>query len=162
MPSALAPAQTIALALVYRPDTHSVLMIHRNDEQNGSRWCFPGGKVEVHSDASGLSAAKRELDEETGAKPDKVVLLKLQKHPRKDVLVYYTYMTIGSEAAESVLNKEPDKHRDVKWVPVTDVGSLTLGDISPPFKALVDSLSNGRPVIRQAPVVNRQESFCWY
>lgn len=115
-----------ALAVVVRCD--SVLLVRRRNRPDRGMWGFPGGKL--NDGESTLSAAKRELFEETGVLASPIIALPtlhLTQHPNDPELTAQYEMT---PVLCEWLEGEPiasDDALDARWHVVQDVlnGHLT-------------------------------------
>jgi 8-oxo-dGTP diphosphatase len=100
------------------------LMVKRGQPPFANHWALPGGFVKM--DETLEAAAGRELEEETGVKPDEVYLEQLytfgepKRDPRTRVItVAYFALVISSKIRPFVTGSEGIK--EVRWFPVHDL-----------------------------------------
>lgn len=101
----------ISLAVVRKHDSNEFLMLVRKDGVAGTRLCFPGGKI--HTGETALSAARREVEEETGVRCVGARQLDTRIHPVSGAPIAYYWMEAKTGAAT---NREPGKHAAVEWI----------------------------------------------
>lgn len=112
------PSVTVDCILVSK--NNSVLLIQRGGEPFKDKWAIPGGFIEM--DESLEAACKRELEEETGVKVDKLTQFRaygaVDRDPRGRTIsvIFYSFMetevtaTAGDDAANAqwfLLDKLP-------------------------------------------------------
>jgi 8-oxo-dGTP diphosphatase len=102
---------TDAIAFVKEVDETFVLLIERGNEPFKSKWALPGGFINM--DETLEQACKRELEEETGLKVDKMTQFKtydaIHRDPRHRTIstIYFTelnkkqHVTGGDDAARA-------------------------------------------------------------
>ena len=117
------PGHLTASAICLSPDRRSVLLVHHKRLQ---RWLQPGGHIEI-GDASMLDAARRELDEETGATLDQRVQAQLAgvdvheipaargepTHAHHDVMFCMVAANLEVRVSE--------ESHDVAWIPIDEL-----------------------------------------
>lgn len=112
----------ISLAIVRKQGSNKILMLIRRDGAASARMCFPGGKI--NDGETAVSAAKREVEEETGVRCFGARQLDRRIHPVSGASVAYYSMEAKTGAAT---NREPCKHASVKWVE-TDTVLREIGE----------------------------------
>ncbi len=105
------PAVTVD-AIVVKKGTGELLLIQRANDPFAGKWALPGGFVEM--DELLVDSCKRELEEETGLKLDKLEFFKLCDAPDRDPrgrtisAVYYGFAndTAEVQGADDALNAD--------------------------------------------------------
>lgn len=137
-PTSLVPSVTAAVVHDGR-----LLLIHKVDND---RWALPGGAIEVGESAS--AAAVRETREETGLEVTVIGLIGVYTDPRhvmrySDGEVRQQFsLCFRAALAGGALRPQPSETKEVRWVPLGDLGSL---DIHPSMRARVDHALDWSP-----------------
>ncbi len=112
--------------VVFREFTskHHVLLIQRKKEPFANCWALPGGFMNMNETVE--TAAKRELQEETGLVADRVEQLhafsKVKRDPRGRVVSIAFYAEVPS-------NQQPiaaDDAKKAKWFPLLELPDLAF------------------------------------
>jgi ADP-ribose pyrophosphatase YjhB (NUDIX family)/catechol 2,3-dioxygenase-like lactoylglutathione lyase family enzyme len=102
-----------------------LLLIQRKNEPFKGQWALPGGFVEKHEDLQ--TAAKRELEEETGLKVDSMEQLhafgKPGRDPRDRMISVAYAATV--QLAETTINAADDA-ADTKWFNINQLPTLAF------------------------------------
>lgn len=111
-------AQSIyAAGIIIENQSGEILVLQRHPESiEGGMWCLPGGKLEKDEDA--LTAAVRELAEETGIIIDQKELVRVHEldvHRDDKVLPFVTFKLKTAERL-SVSNLAAHEHTAYKWL----------------------------------------------
>lgn len=115
--------------------TLRVLLARRREHPFKGQWALPGGFVRVGEKADDQgedldTAARRELEEETGLEPDRVFLEQLYtfgragRDPRLRVITVAYYALVRPDLAPLV--KAGGDVSDAEWFPVESLGKLDL------------------------------------
>lgn len=111
-----------------------VLLIKRLEEPFANYWALPGGFLDVHSDDDTLSAAKRELEEETGLKNIFIEQLytfsKKLRDPREAyasepirIISVAHYALIDHNKVNAIAGSDA---KEVKWFKLSDLPKLAF------------------------------------
>lgn len=99
-------------------DDGKILMVQQNKEEYRNLWDFPGGKVEENEDI--ITAAKREVKEETGYKVSIDNLLFMQNYISDKgviLIIYFTASLLDSVSYEYNM----DEIKDKKWMTIDEI-----------------------------------------
>jgi len=123
------PAVTVDIVVVARrPEGQQVLLIKRQNPPFAGRWALPGGFVEPNEPLE--AAARRELQEETGATPSHLEQLHTFGDPGRDprgwtISVAYLALLGPGEAGQWRLEAGSDA-REVGWFDLHDPPPLAF------------------------------------
>jgi 8-oxo-dGTP diphosphatase len=120
------PSVTVDLVIFTIEDNNlKILLIKRNLSPFKGQWALPGGFVRV--DESLESAAKRELEEETGVKEVYLEQLytfgELKRDPRGRVI---TISYVALVSSDDIKLKASTDASEVKWFPILKIPSLAF------------------------------------
>lgn len=138
----------------YSPEsvTLRVLLIHRGSEPFKGSLALPGGRVEI--DESIDTAARRELEEETGIKPDFLEQLYTFGEPGRDprgrvVSVAY-YALVSVEQFTPVAGTDATH---AAWYPITNANGTPLSNLAFDHREILETaLARLRGKIRYFPL----------
>lgn len=104
-----------------------VLLIKRKNPPYQNNWALPGGFMNI--DETSISAAQRELSEETGVqiKKEELNFVGVFDNPERDPrgrIVGIAYSTVIKQ--DSVVLKANDDATDAKWFKVVDKGNMAF------------------------------------
>jgi len=118
------PIASVDVLVVHRG---MLLLMLRNNEPGRDLWWTPGGRVRYGETLE--EAAIRELNEETGLNPIKLVKKGVMGHfwSQSHFVTTFFYATVMEDRIK--LNEE---HRDYKWI------SETTDDLHPYIKYMID------------------------
>ena len=119
------PALTVDIVVVTREDRPRVLLICRKKPPFAGSWALPGGFVEENERLA--DAARRELDEETGAKVADLEQLYTAGDPGRDprgwtVSVVY----VARVEPKAIKAKAADDAAEVGWFPLDELPKLAF------------------------------------
>ena len=114
----------VAIALIERADG-CIVALQR--AKNGM-WTLPGGHVEVGEDI--VSAAKREIREETGLIVDNLQIIGFTQAPRtSDEKHFIGFWLHGKTSSNEIENREPQTHKEVRWCKFEDIPKPWAGQL---------------------------------
>ena len=120
------PAVTVDAVVFGLDETDlTVLLIQRDQAPFRGSWAIPGGFVNLGEDLE--TAARRELEEETGLKPLYLEQLYTFGHPRRDPrervisVAHYALVKLTDHAVRAASDA-----RNVAWFPVADLPKLAF------------------------------------
>lgn len=120
------PAITTDIVIfTIRNNRLNVLLIKRNLEPFKGKWALPGGFVKI--DESLESAAKRELEEETGVKDVYLEQLYTFGEPRRDPrgrVITVAYMALAN--ADRITLQAATDAEEAEWTPISDIQNLAF------------------------------------
>jgi len=119
-------AVTVDLVLFDTSTTEAtILLIKRANDPYKNHWALPGGFVDM--DEKIESAARRELEEETAVKIDKIEFLgyfdDINRDPRERTISFVFMATTNKQQHNIVA---ADDASDAKWYPVTELPKLAF------------------------------------
>ncbi len=115
-----------AVAVIPLLSTGEVLMERQYRHAHGRvMWEIPAGKLEPGEDADPLTAAKRELREETGAVAEKYTDLGVLI-PSPAVLSEKIYMYLAEDVSFEERSLDADEFLDVERVPLSELYRLVM------------------------------------
>lgn len=102
-------------------DDGRVLLIKRGWDPYEGHWALPGGHVDRGE--TGLRAAVRELEEETGVRvtEDELRLVGVWDQPDRDPRGWYVTVTYRATVPADTQATAGDDARDARWWPLTDL-----------------------------------------
>jgi len=104
---------------------NKVLLIKRDSEPYKNSWALPGGFINTDEDA--VSAAKREVKEETGLDVEILGLIGVYSDPKRDerhtISIAYLGFPLNSN---SKLKPQKNETKEVKWFEIEDIPSLAF------------------------------------
>ena len=106
---------------------HEVLLIQRNKEPNKGQWSIPGGRQMLGETAA--EAARRELQEETGVKVDRFLLVDVVDAIIPDVegKIKYHYTLVDYMGQwQSGESRPGHDAKEVRWVRLNELSSYSL------------------------------------
>ena len=119
-------AQSILLKQIGGVD-HVLLLLRKATSSKPACWFFPGGKCEP--DESFISACQRELYEETGVMLAVDAFQECWSSTGTKLGKFWTLRDfvarIGADTTDCFVNKEPDKHDKLMWMPVSHALKMT-------------------------------------
>jgi 8-oxo-dGTP diphosphatase len=119
------PALTVdALVYVEENGTFSVLLIQRGIEPFKGKWALPGGFVNM--DELLETACKRELEEETGLKVDKMTQFKTFDAINRDPRHRTISVVFSAQLPEMEKVKGNDDAASAKWFPVNSLPEMAF------------------------------------
>jgi 8-oxo-dGTP diphosphatase len=119
------PALTVdALVYVEENGTFSVLLIQRGIEPFKGKWALPGGFVNM--DELLETACKRELEEETGLKVDKMTQFKTFDAINRDPRHRTISVVFSAQLPEKAKVKGNDDAASAKWFPVNSLPEMAF------------------------------------
>ena len=119
------PALTVDVAIVTWEDRPRVLLIRRKKEPFAGSWALPGGFVDENERLA--DAARRELEEETGAKVSDLEQLYTAGDPGRDPrgwTVSVAYLARVEPGAVTV--RAADDAEEVGWFPLDELPQLAF------------------------------------
>ena len=123
-------------------DTIELLLIQRLKDPFKDCWALPGGFVDKGEDL--IEAAKRELEEETSVKTDKLDQFKAYGKPDRDPRGHTVSIVFHGVVSEDVEIKAQDDAKSVKWFNIEQLPVLAFdhSQIITDFKAFLNLKSN--------------------
>ena len=119
------PALTVdALVYVEENGTFSVLLIQRGIEPFKGKWALPGGFVNM--DELLETACKRELEEETGLKVDKMTQFKTFDAINRDPRHRTISVVFSAQLPEKAKVKGNDDAASAKWFPINNLPEMAF------------------------------------
>jgi 8-oxo-dGTP diphosphatase len=111
-------------AMITRQD--EVLLLERVKEPEAGYWSIQGGAVEFGEPIE--EAVRREVAEELGVNCEIITLLGVTNHILPEQAIHWVSPVFWVKiAAGHPYNREPDKHRDLRWFSLTHLPDrLTL------------------------------------
>jgi len=120
------PAVTVDIVIFTVSDENlKVLLIERKSPPFENQWAIPGGFVDYNEDI--LTAAKRELEEETGVKDVYLQQLHVFGEPDRDPrgrVISIAHFALINSAKHSI--KAQSDAKDVKWFSINDLPDLAF------------------------------------
>lgn len=120
------PAVTVDVILfAMHEGALKVLLIQRKSDPHAGKWAIPGGFVEIDEDLA--TAARRELNEETGLTVGLVEQLHTFGTPKRDprerviTVAYYALVRLDEHAVRPASDA-----RDARWFPVNRLPKLAF------------------------------------
>jgi 8-oxo-dGTP diphosphatase len=118
------PALTVDIVVLAADPPSSVLLIERGGEPFAGSWALPGGFVE--SDERVVSAAARELREETGVEAGPMQLLGVYDTPGRDPRGPTVSVVFVMRADEELEASGADDAADARWFPLDALPELAF------------------------------------
>ncbi|MEU8765095.1 NUDIX hydrolase [Streptomyces sp. NPDC048659] len=114
-----------------------VLLIKRGWDPYEGHWALPGGHVD-HGE-TGLQAAVRELEEETGVRvaEDELRLVGVWDQPDRDPRGRYVTVTYLATVPAGTQATAGDDARDARWWPLTDLPQALAFDHADILRAVL-------------------------
>ncbi len=118
------PAVTVDVILITKEAVPSVLLIQRKNDPHKDKWAFPGGFVDMDEDL--ITAASRELKEETGIDFSNLKQFKTYGAPNRDPrgrtisVVFYAF----TEKAIDAIGM--DDASDAQWFSLNNIPELAF------------------------------------
>jgi 8-oxo-dGTP diphosphatase len=118
------PMLTVDTVVLTRDATPSVLLVQRENPPFAGNWALPGGFVDEGERV--VSAARRELEEETGLCAERIEMLGVYDTPGRDPrgwtvsVVYLARVPVRAEV------KGGDDARDARWFTVAGLPELAF------------------------------------
>lgn len=117
------PAVTVD-AIIFKKGTNELLLVQRGKDPFAGTWALPGGFLEL--DELLVDACRREVEEETGLKIQKLTQFKtydaVHRDPRARTISVVFYGTTGNEFAVSAA----DDAARAEWFPVDRLPELAF------------------------------------
>ena len=101
-----------------------VLLIQRGKEPYKDKWALPGGFVEM--DELLEDACRRELEEETGVKVDKMIQFRAYDEVDRDPRHRTISVIFTAELSKRAEAKSGDDAAQAKWFPLTKLPELAF------------------------------------
>ncbi len=114
-------------AIVFTPKTghpQKVLLIQRKNPPHQGMWAFPGGFVDPHEDLD--VAARRELEEETGLKVQKITQFLTAGEPGRDPRGHTISVCYTARASDRTKAIAADDAADAQWFSLDDLPALAF------------------------------------
>jgi 8-oxo-dGTP diphosphatase len=119
------PAVTADAVLITRERTPRVLLIRRKHEPFAGMWAIPGGFVEIDEPLE--DAARRELQEETGVRVDRIEQLHTFGDPGRDPRGRTISVVYLARVSARLLKPEAaDDAAEVAWYPLNETPPLAF------------------------------------
>lgn len=131
-----------------------VLLLKRSETSKNfpGYWIGPGGHIDDNDDV--LSAAVREVFEETGVKVDQskisLKVVAIGNHQDRNEIYMVYYFLINLDTKQEIINSDEGKS---SWVPLEEV--LTMDKLFPPFKYYLEHALNEKSGILYTNVILR-------
>jgi 8-oxo-dGTP diphosphatase len=119
-----AAVTTDALVFVTEENEKYILLIERGNEPFKNKWAIPGGFIEM--DETLEDACKRELDEETGLKVDKMVQFKTYDAVDRDPRHRTISTVFFAELDKKQHVKGGDDAARAEWFPISNLPELAF------------------------------------
>lgn len=119
-----------------------LLLIQRLKDPFKDCWAFPGGFVDKGEDL--IDAAKRELEEETSVKIEKLDQFKAYGTPDRDPRGHTVSIVFHGVVSEDVEIKAQDDAKSVKWFNIEQLPTLAFdhSEIISDYKTFLNLKSN--------------------
>jgi len=102
-----------------------ILLIKRESEPYKDSWALPGGFVKIDEDT--LSAAKREVKEETGVSVEILGIIGVYSDPKRDERHTISVAYIGFPLnPDSELKPQKNETKEVKWFEIDKLPELAF------------------------------------
>ena len=101
-----------------------ILLIQRKNEPFKNQWALPGGFVDNHEDL--ITAARRELEEETSVKVFDLQQIKAYGNPYRDPRGYMVSVAYLATVDATIQATAADDAKEVKWLNINELPSLAF------------------------------------
>lgn len=101
-----------------------ILLIQRKNEPFKNQWALPGGFVDNHEDL--ITAARRELEEETSVKVFDLQQIKAYGNPHRDPRGYMVSVAYLATVDATIQATAADDAKEVKWFNINELPSLAF------------------------------------
>ena len=101
-----------------------ILLIQRKNEPFKNQWALPGGFVDNHEDL--ITAARRELEEETSVKVFDLQQIKTYGNPYRDPRGYMVSVAYLATVDATIQATAADDAKEVKWFNINELPSLAF------------------------------------
>lgn len=101
-----------------------ILLIQRKNEPFKNQWALPGGFVDNHEDL--ITAARRELEEETSVKVFDLQQIKAYGNPYRDPRGYMVSVAYLATVDATIQATAADDAKEVKWFNINELPSLAF------------------------------------
>ena len=101
-----------------------ILLIQRKNEPFKNQWALPGGFVDNHEDL--ITAARRELEEETCVKLFDLQQIKAYGNPYRDPRGYMVSVAYLATVDATIQATAADDAKEVKWFNINELPSLAF------------------------------------
>lgn len=101
-----------------------ILLIQRKNEPFKNQWALPGGFVDNHEDL--ITAARRELEEETSVKVFDLQQIKAYGNPHRDPRGYMVSVAYFATVDATIQATAADDAKEVKWFNINELPSLAF------------------------------------
>jgi len=118
------PAVTVDVILITEDKNQEILLIQRKNNPYQNLWALPGGFIEMDEDL--VTAAKRELQEETGITDVEIKQFRAYGAPNRDPrgrtisVVFYAFIKSKLQAIAM------DDAKDAGWYSLSDLPELAF------------------------------------
>ena len=118
------PALTVDIVVATREEPPRVLLIRRKKDPFAGKWALPGGFVDENEPLA--TAARRELEEETGAKVSELEQLYTAGDPGRDPRGWTVSVVYLARVEKATRAKAADDAAEVGWFPLDDLPALAF------------------------------------
>ena len=115
---------TVDIILIKETNPKQVLLIQRNNEPFKNCWALPGGFVNENEDLE--MAAKRELEEETQIKVERLTQIGAYGKPFRDPRGHMVSVAYFGVTNENTIAKANDDAKEANWFNIINLPELAF------------------------------------